>query len=62
MWGSSGRLNGTDANENGFNLQNSTPVADMPQTLTFTEQWSSEITMVMKHMGPPAMKIQWGEL
>lgn len=30
--------------ENGFNLQNSTPVADMPQTLTLTEQWSSEIT------------------
>ncbi|KAL6337937.1 hypothetical protein AAG906_005402 [Vitis piasezkii] len=36
-----------DANvpENGFNLKNSTPVADMPHTLTLTEQWSSEITV-----------------
>ena len=32
------------------------------ESLSFTEQWSSEITMVMKHMDPPAMKIQWGEL
>ncbi|KAJ9697806.1 hypothetical protein PVL29_007099 [Vitis rotundifolia] len=31
--------------ENGFNLQNSTPVADMPQTFTLTEQWSAEITV-----------------
>ncbi|KAJ9693710.1 hypothetical protein PVL29_009591 [Vitis rotundifolia] len=31
--------------KNGFNLHNSTPVANMPQTLTLIEQWSSEITV-----------------
>ena len=30
------------------------------ESLSSIEQWSSEITMVMKHMDPPAMKIQWG--
>ncbi|RVW76431.1 Homeobox-DDT domain protein RLT3 [Vitis vinifera] len=48
-----------DANapENGFNLKNSTPVADMPHTLTLTEQWSSEITV-----GGPQLELDISEM
>ncbi|XP_034690549.1 protein SCAR2-like [Vitis riparia] len=48
-----------DANvpENGFNLKNSTRVADMPHTLTLTEQWSSEITV-----GGPQLELDISEM
>ena len=46
-----------NVSENRFNLQNSTSVADMPQTLTLVEQWSSEITV-----GGPQLELDISEM